>query len=106
MIFPVIRMVGSIPAPRFGEGSMKSIIIGYAICANCGHESVKFNWHTQYKCPVCGGKDYRNRDWKKGEWFNAESKEGNGLGAEEGSGIPGTGIPVGSILPVDVSDHP
>lgn len=36
----------------------QSLIIGFCICANCGYTDGKFNWHTYFKCPECGCKEY------------------------------------------------
>lgn len=35
-----------------------SLVIGFCTCANCGWTSGKFNWHTYFKCPECGCKEY------------------------------------------------
>lgn len=37
---------------------MKSLVIGFCSCKNCGWTSGKFNWHTYFKCPECGCKEY------------------------------------------------
>jgi len=36
-----------------------SPIIGFCKCAKCGWGGGKyFNWHTYFKCPECGSKEY------------------------------------------------
>lgn len=35
---------------------MKSIIIGFCICANCGKK--RYEWNTYFNCPYCGCKEY------------------------------------------------
>lgn len=53
---------------------MKSLVIGYCICAKCGWTNNKFNWHTSFNCPVCGSHNYVKPDlW--GENNGSETKE-------------------------------
>ena len=42
------------------NNSYKSLVIGFCTCANCGYTDNKFNWHTFFKCPECGCRDYIN----------------------------------------------
>ena len=59
---------------RKKEKRIKSLVIGYCICANCGWTNNKFNWHTYFKCPECGCEKYVKEDlW--GEKYEPETKE-------------------------------
>lgn len=61
---------------------MKSLVIGFCTCAKCGWTSGKFNWHTYFKCPECGCKEYI----KEGSCFDAENEDTDG----KGTNFPGT----------------
>ena len=37
---------------------MDSLVIGFCRCAYCGWTDGKFNWHTYFKCPECGSRQY------------------------------------------------
>lgn len=60
----------------------KSLIIGFCKCANCGWSDGKFNWHTYFKCPECGSKEYihcglkeMDEERDRGEYELAEDRE-------------------------------
>lgn len=52
--------------------------IGWVKCAHCGH--VRFEWHTYFLCPKCGGKTYEyigltekeKEEFREGRRINAE----------------------------------
>ena len=54
-----------------------SLVIGFCKCANCGWTDNKFNWHTYFKCPECGGREYVKENF----WGELEPEE------EERSGV-------------------
>jgi len=37
---------------------IKSLVIGFCKCADCGWTNNKFNWHTYFTCPECGSHRY------------------------------------------------
>ena len=39
-----------------------SLVIGFCRCKNCGWSNGKFNWHTYFKCPECGCREYEKGD--------------------------------------------
>lgn len=45
------------------NSKIKSLVIGFCKCANCGWTDNKFNWHTYFKCPECGCKEYVKEDY-------------------------------------------
>ena len=45
------------------SNNYKSLVIGFCKCANCGYTNNKFNWHTFFKCPECGCRDYIKEDF-------------------------------------------
>ena len=45
------------------NNSYKSLVIGFCTCANCGYTDNKFNWHTVFKGPECGCRDYIKEDF-------------------------------------------
>ena len=51
---------------------MDSLIIGFCSCAECGWTNGKFNWHTYFKCPVCGSKEFRKEFKNEAEWTEEE----------------------------------
>lgn len=51
------------------NNNIKSLVVGFCTCANCGWTDNKFNWHTYFKCPECGCKEYVKEDY-----FNEQIK--------------------------------
>ena len=47
---------------KIKKGKLGSLVIGFCKCANCGWTDNKFNWHTQFKCPKCGCREYQKGD--------------------------------------------
>lgn len=36
----------------------KSLVIGFCKCKKCGWTDNKYNWHTFFRCPECGCREY------------------------------------------------
>lgn len=56
---------------------LESLVIGFCICRNCGWTSGKFNWHTYFRCPECGCKEYI-KPFERSCWNEDESKISKG----------------------------
>lgn len=64
---------------------MESLVIGFCICKNCGWTSGRFNWHTYFKCPECGCREYiKERSVWNETQIEGEACEGTNLYGADG----------------------
>lgn len=60
------------------ENDQKLLMIGFCKCAACGYTDNKFNWHTYFRCPECGCKEYVKEDINGQTRFKSSDEENVG----------------------------